>query len=367
MRRAKRKILILVFLDTVFLSAALFAVYWKCRQTGLSPNAPLAQGNLYLLQEEELLKAYKQEITSLDLKRIIPISEIYRQFYIETEGRILPFVLGFLLILILASGWLGVTLVQTQVQSSRRLAKYLDGSADLGRELDDQPELSAALQGLQMKIAGQMEDYRRLYHYLMHEQKNAVALLRITLELSGDQESKDGLDYVADSIEDLLTLSENEDTAVRGEVNVLMVCAQVCDLYRRFYPKIVFNYEEEGDVIIVAKERWIARALSNLIDNAVKYGEGKPIEVSLRTRHQSVIITVRDQGIGIPEQELSRIFNHHYRVNTLKKDGYGIGLSLVSHVCDLSGGYVIAESEPGNGSAFYLSFPGKKNNSGPAN
>lgn len=126
---------------------------------------------------------------------------------------------------------------------------------------------------------------------------------------------------------------------------------------------ITFIFDEDADTEIIAKERWIYRAVANLVSNAVKYGEGKPIEVKVENKKHSVIVSVKDNGIGISPEAQEKIFNHRYRINELNKDGYGIGLSLVSHVCDLCGGFAAVESELGVGSVFYLSFPQKSRQS----
>ena len=76
--------------------------------------------------------------------------------------------------------------------------------------------------------------------------------------------------------------------------------------------------------------------------------------------YTSVVVKVSDHGIGICEEEQEKIFQHHYRIQELKKDGYGIGLSLVQHVCDLCGGFVYVESTPHVETSFYLSFPLKE-------
>ena len=73
-----------------------------------------------------------------------------------------------------------------------------------------------------------------------------------------------------------------------------------------------------------------------MIDNAVKYGSEKPIAVFVQTRHGSVIITVQDHGIGIPLERQEQIFQNRYRVHQLKRDGYGIGLSLVAPAATLA-------------------------------
>lgn len=65
---------------------------------------------------------------------------------------------------------------------------------------------------------------------------------------------------------------------------------------------------------------------------------------------------VKDNGIGIDKTKLSTIFDYRYRVNELNKDGFGIGLSLVSHVTDLCGGFASVKSTAGKGSTFIYHF-----------
>lgn len=179
------------------------------------------------------------------------------------------------------------------------------------------------------------------------------------MELSGNTEGLEKLDDIANGIDDILTLSENVDTAPQTIVDVAVVCAEVFDSYKRTAPNLNFDFDEDDDTEILAKSRWIYRAIANLLDNAVKYGEDKPILLSVKAKNGSVIVTVKDNGIGIDEDKQEMIFGNRYRINELNQDGYRIGLSLVSHVCDLCGGFITVDSEPGKGSAFYLSFPQK--------
>lgn len=107
----------------------------------------------------------------------------------------------------------------------------------------------------------------------------------------------------------------------------------------------------------MAKEIWIYRAVCNLLDNAIKYGNDNKIEVCVSEKQDSVIVTVSDKGIGIEKEHIEQIFSDSFRVSEFKKDGYGIGLSLVRHVCDLCGGLCYVDGEIGVGSIFYLVFP----------
>jgi signal transduction histidine kinase len=165
------------------------------------------------------------------------------------------------------------------------------------------------------------------------------------------------LDRMTDSIDDILTLSNNSEDLSTEVVDVSLICAEVCDAYKKNYPNLLFAFTEDQPTLIHGRDRWIYRAVSNLVDNAIKYGEGKLVTVTISNQKGSVIIEVKDQGIGIPQEKQASIFSHQYRVQGLKQDGYGIGLSVVSHVCDLCRGFVYLESEEKNGSSFYLSFP----------
>ncbi|HEX7829553.1 MAG TPA: HAMP domain-containing sensor histidine kinase [Thermoanaerobaculia bacterium] len=105
----------------------------------------------------------------------------------------------------------------------------------------------------------------------------------------------------------------------------------------------------------------IAQVLVNLLDNALKYSNGrKAIDVLIETVRDEVRIAVRDHGIGIPKSEQKKIFEKFYRVGSgLVHDvkGSGLGLSIVQHVVRAHGGRVEVESTPGEGSTFTIVLP----------
>jgi signal transduction histidine kinase len=105
----------------------------------------------------------------------------------------------------------------------------------------------------------------------------------------------------------------------------------------------------------------IDRAVANLLDNAVKYSNGnRRIGVELSQSDDEIAIAVSDHGIGIPREELERIFERFHRVSTgLVHDvkGSGLGLTLVRHIAEAHGGRVTVESEPGKGSTFTIHLP----------
>lgn len=106
--------------------------------------------------------------------------------------------------------------------------------------------------------------------------------------------------------------------------------------------------------------KWTQEALFNILDNAVKYSpECTRITVSVKAFEMFVCISVADQGIGISEEELPRIFGRFYRgQNVREQNGVGIGLYLSRRIIEEQGGYITAEPAPGQGSVFKVFLPG---------
>lgn len=108
------------------------------------------------------------------------------------------------------------------------------------------------------------------------------------------------------------------------------------------------------------------QCLINLIENAIKYSDSdREVSITCQKNETSVIITVADQGWGIPTADLERIFERFYRVDKARSrelGGTGLGLSIVKHAMMAMGGQVTVTSEPGCGSEFRLVFPDTKGN-----
>jgi signal transduction histidine kinase len=115
---------------------------------------------------------------------------------------------------------------------------------------------------------------------------------------------------------------------------------------------------------VLCNERWVQRALENLLSNALKYTpEGGRVEVgvSLSAEGKSIEIAVKDNGIGILAQDLSRIFEPFQRgLNASGEKGIGLGLSLVKEVVELHAGKIDVQSEPQKGSTFSIVLPFRK-------
>jgi len=95
----------------------------------------------------------------------------------------------------------------------------------------------------------------------------------------------------------------------------------------------------------------------NLLSNAIRFGAGGPIEVSVAGDHDFATLRVRDHGIGIAPDQQSRIFERFERGGEQRSGGFGIGLWIVRNICVAMGGTVSVESEPGSGARFTVMLP----------
>ena len=112
---------------------------------------------------------------------------------------------------------------------------------------------------------------------------------------------------------------------------------------------------------IAANADYLERAIANLLDNAIKYTpSGGRIALVLRQEDDRAIIEVTDSGIGIPAEDLPRIFERFYRVDRSRSremGGTGLGLSIVKHIVQAHHGSVEVRSTPGEGSTFTIVLP----------
>ena len=125
--------------------------------------------------------------------------------------------------------------------------------------------------------------------------------------------------------------------------------------------QVQINFAPEGEVEFFGDRKQLLIAISNLVDNAINYSpERTSVNVVLKQSMDVAEIAVSDQGVGIEESELARIFERFYRVDQARSrdtGGTGLGLSIVKHVISNHGGQVQVWSVPGTGSTFTVLLP----------
>lgn len=166
-------------------------------------------------------------------------------------------------------------------------------------------------------------------------------------------------------IEDLLSLSRIEQEAEQGKIHlvggrirgILNAAVQVCST-RAQEKQISVSQSCPEDLRARVNAPLLEQALVNLIDNAVKYSDpGSSVQIEANKDDGQVRIEVSDQGVGIPQEHLSRLFERFYRVDasrSRKMGGTGLGLAIVKHIAQAHGGKVRVASTPGQGSTFSI-------------
>jgi signal transduction histidine kinase len=167
-------------------------------------------------------------------------------------------------------------------------------------------------------------------------------------------------------IENLLTASKIQaERTMRldiGEVRLDQVAERALERFKVQSPAHAVSLRFPPNFPVVpGDETRLRQVLDNLISNAIKYSpEGGQVEVGGTVDDRTVTVYVRDQGVGLSEQDQERIFDRFYRVDgalSRKTQGTGLGLYLSKSIVEAHGGQMSVDSQPGHGSTFYFSLP----------
>jgi len=219
---------------------------------------------------------------------------------------------------------------------------------------------------------------------ISHELKTPVGALSVLAETLIDETDLDTIarvvtrmlaetDRAGRTIDDLMELSRIEMGAERSDEPV-----RIADVIRAGVDRVTELAAHDGITIsslttvetdarqadaltVFGDRRQLVSAVGNLIENAVKYSEpGSSVQVRARRVDDWIEISVADQGVGIPQRDLDRVFERFYRVDRARSrttGGTGLGLAIVRHVASNHGGDVSVTSVEGEGSTFVLRLP----------
>lgn len=241
-----------------------------------------------------------------------------------------------------------------------RMARFLNGSA-------------RSLRGVQR----QRESIQRLLSDISHQTKTPLANLKLYSSLLMEEEltprQREQAQVIFQQSEKLSFLIETLVKLSRLETDVLAVTPKsqpLSPLLERAASQAKAAAEQKGIALQLHLQqqaemkalydlRWTAEALGNLLDNAVKYTPpGGCIQVSATQYELFCRIDVRDNGVGIAEEEQAQIFGRFYRGRQVREqEGLGIGLYLAREIAQKQGGYLKLSSRPGQGSTFSLYLP----------
>ncbi len=209
-----------------------------------------------------------------------------------------------------------------------------------------------------------------------HDLRSPFQLITLILEKHkfGDvsaEETKKDMMQIQDTmglslnlISKLLALAKGEDPyKEKAELDLQKVIQQILDKWEMVIKKknIKVTYEKLSSLVnVVANPTGLEEIFDNLIGNAIKYNkEHGSITIGHTLSGNTVTTIITDTGIGIPEDNLSKIFLPYYRSNQTKASGTGLGLYIVKKIVDQLNGSIEAESQLGKGTTFRITLPSK--------
>lgn len=247
-----------------------------------------------------------------------------------------------------------------------------------GKRGDELDELSRLFNIMLEKIETLIRVMREGLDNVAHDLRTPMTRLKGVAEIA--LQSEQNIDILRETLSDcleeseriltmlntLMDISEAETGAMKlnlEEVNIATLIEAVVDLYNYVAEEknISIQTTLPKKLSLTADHNRLRQVIANLLDNAIKYtpSSGR-IDIEAFQKQQQIIVSVRDTGIGIPPEELPRIWDRLYRGDKSRSQrGLGLGLSLVKAIVQAHKGYIEVYSEPAVGSLFVIHFPKK--------
>lgn len=299
-------------------------------------------------------------------------------------GVTLLLILAISLLVVYLSGWIyagralqPISQIIKEVESFS-VAK-LDNRIDEGNGQDELSQLAKTFNKLLEQIEEAFKAQRSFVGNASHELRNPLSLIRGQIEVSllKDREKSDYRKTMESVLEDinrltsisnrLLSLAQVSGVAtidpvkpIRIDELLMQVQAELLEGIPEYKVAISFEqvFENEASLTVSGNERLLKIAFFNLMENGCKYSNDHSCKVDIGIEDSNIIIHFKDEGLGIPEEDLKNIFEPFYRSkNAFDRKGHGIGLSLVDRIIKLHKGTVSIVSTLSVGSTFSIKLP----------
>lgn len=233
------------------------------------------------------------------------------------------------------------------------------------------------------------DEQRQFVSNVSHELRTPLTSVRAYIEALNEgawkdpeiapqflQVTQDETERMIRMVNDLLVLSRMDRGTTKLELEWVNFTDFVSHLLNRFDMIVEHDQGEaqsESKRYVIKRDLgnqalWIEidtdqmmRVIDNIMNNAIKYSpDGGTITVRLRQRQNQVLLSIADQGLGIPRKDLSKIFDRFYRADKARsraQGGTGLGLAIAKEIVNVHGGKIWADSREGHGSTFYISLP----------
>lgn len=283
--------------------------------------------------------------------------------------RLLWMLLILIVFVVLAAYWIQRGHLRPVRSLSNGMTRISGGDLDVVLPVSGQDEFAQLTAGFNDMVARVKQMIRARDQLLLdvsHELRSPLTRLKVALALMPDDEGKAGIDSDLNEMETMISeLLELErlrspNGLHRTVQNLMQVVRETARTYSERPPGVRIT-TRENEIPVNIDEDKIRIVLRNLLENAFKYSlpDSESVDVSVERSNQTVIIRVHDDGVGIPESQMTSIFEPFFRVDpsrSKKTGGYGLGLSICKRIVEAHGGTIQAENWPGRGSSFILTL-----------
>ncbi len=207
-----------------------------------------------------------------------------------------------------------------------------------------------------------------------HELRTPLTVINGYLEMLSDMDTPPPLtkalnqmgsqaSRMTNLVNDLIQLSKLESASRERDgvaFDLTALCHQVAGEMKGYSGDAVVSIDTDRSLIIDGFKEEMHSALTNLVTNAIKYGDGKQVDIAIASSDRGIEVAVTDQGAGIPPEHLSRVTERFYRVDESREStigGSGLGLSIVKHALEHHDAELKIESTQGQGSTFSFVIP----------
>ena len=207
-----------------------------------------------------------------------------------------------------------------------------------------------------------------------HELRTPLTVINGYLEMLSDMDTPPPLtkalnqmgsqaSRMTNLVNDLIQLSKLESASRERDgvaFDLTALCHQVAGEMKGYSGDAVVSIDTGRSLIIDGFKEEMHSALTNLVTNAIKYGDGKQVDIAIASSDRGIEVAVTDQGPGIPPEHLSRVTERFYRVDESREStigGSGLGLSIVKHALEHHDAELKIESTQGQGSTFSFVIP----------
>jgi PAS domain S-box-containing protein len=276
-----------------------------------------------------------------------------------------------------------VKILEWNFYPHRNTSGRIDGLISTAKDVTEHKKAELALLESEARFKELNATKDKLFSIIGHDLKGPInnilgfsELIDQNFENFSEQEKKQYINLIYKSSITVTELLENLLTWSRAQRNILTVSPHNIAVYftvekcfgqliqNALHKEIRLKNNVHPETVVYADDEMITTIIRNLVSNAIKFtNRGGTISVITQSSPEQVVIGIKDTGIGIAPEIMSQLFQpdeNHTSLGTEGEKGTGLGLVICKDLVEKNNGKIWAESEPENGTTFFISLPGKK-------